>query len=108
MQLADPGCNVEQKAEPAHPIEKLHFADFATLGGKSTDRIEYLAEKAEDPRVGLGRGPLKTRIAFADVEGGDYDCTAERDTGDDTENFELGVAEPGENIWEVHVAGEVS
>lgn len=68
MQLAYPGCDVEQKAEPAHPVEKLHFTDFATLGGKSTDRFEYLAEKAEDPRVSFGRGAFKTRIAFADVE----------------------------------------
>ena len=92
MQLADPGRNVEQKAEPAHPVEELHFADFATLGGKSADRVEYLAEKAEDPRVGLGRGPFKTWIAFADVEGCDCNCAAEGDTGNDTENFELCIA----------------
>lgn len=92
MQLADPGRNVEQKSEPAHPVEKLHFTDFATLRGKSTDRVKYLAEKAEDPRVGLRRGPFKTRIAFADVEGGDHNCTAKGDTGDDTEDFELRVA----------------
>ena len=76
MQLANPGCDVEQKAEPTHPIEKLCFADFATLGWKSTDRVEYLAEKAEDPKIGIRRGPFKTRIAFADVEGGDYDSPA--------------------------------
>ena len=92
MQLAYPGCNVEQKAEPAHPVEKLHFADFATLGGKSTDRVEYLAEKAEDPRISLGRGAFKTRIAFADIERGDYDSAAEGNTGDDTKNFELCIA----------------
>ena len=76
MQLADPGCNVEQKAEPAHPVEELHFADFATLWGKSTDRVEYLAKEAKDPRICLRRGAFKTRIAFADVERGDYDGAA--------------------------------
>lgn len=92
VQLADPGCNVEQKAEPTHPVEKLHFAYFATLGGKSTDRLEYLTEKAEDPRVSLGRGTFKTRIAFANVERSDHDGSAKGDTGDDTENFELCIA----------------
>ncbi len=92
MQLAYPGCNVEQKAKPAHPIEKLHFADLATLGGEPTDRVEYLAEKAEDPRASLGGRPFKTRIAFADIESGDYDSAAERKTGDDTKNFELCIA----------------
>lgn len=92
VQLTYPGSDVEQKAEPAHPVEKLHFADFATLGGKATDRLKYLAEKAKDPRVCLGRGPFKTRIAFADVERGDCDGAAKGDTGDDTENFELCIA----------------
>ena len=92
MQLADPCCYVEQKAKPAHPVEKLYFADFATLRGKSADRFKDLAEKADDPRVSLGRGPFKTRITFADVKGADYDGAAKRDTGDHTENLELGIA----------------
>ena len=92
MQLADPGCDIEQKPEPAHPIEELHFADFATLGGKPTDRIKHLAEKAEDPSVSLGRRAFKTRITFADITCGDYDGTTERDTGDDAQNLELCIA----------------
>ena len=92
MQLADPCCYVKQKAEPAHPIEKLYFADFATLRGKSADRLKDLAEKADNPRVSLGRGPFKTGITFADVEGADYDGAAKGDTGDHTENLELCIA----------------
>ena len=92
VQLADPCGNVKQKAEPAHPVEELHFTDFATLRWKSTDRCKYLAEKAEDPRVNLGRGPLKTRVTFANVEGADNDGTAKGDTSNDTENLELCIA----------------
>ena len=92
MQLADPCCYVKQKAEPAHPIEKLYFADFAALRGQSADRLEDLAEKADDPRISLGRGAFKTRITFADVEGADYNSTAKGDAGDHTENLELCIA----------------
>ena len=108
MQLANPGCYVEQKAEPAHPVEKLYFADFATLRGESSDRVEHLAEKAEDPRFGLRRRSFKMRIAFTDVEGADDDCAAKGDTGDYTENLELCIAQPGEDVREVHIAGEVT
>lgn len=108
VQLTDPCCDVKQKAEPAHPVEKLHFADFATLGRQSTNRLEYFTKEAEDPRIGLGRGPFKTWITFADVERSNENGTAERETGDDTENFELCIAKPGKNLWELHVAGEVS
>ena len=92
MQLADPCCYVKQKAEPAHPIKKLYFADFATLRGKSADRLKDLAEKADDPRISLRRGPFKTRITFADVKGADYDGATKGDTGDHTENLELRIA----------------
>lgn len=92
MQLADPGRNVKQEAEPAHPIEELYLTDFATLRGKSTDRLENLAEKAEDPRISLGRGPFKARIAFADVERADYDSATKRDACNHTENLELCIA----------------
>ena len=92
MQLADPCRNVKQKAEPAHPVEKLYLADFATLRRKSTDGFKDLAEKAEDPGVSLRRGTFETRVTFADVDGADHDGAAKRDTGDDTENLELCIA----------------
>ena len=71
MQLTNPGCNVEEKAKPSHPVEKLHLADFAALGRKPTDRVEHLAEEAENPTLSLGRRAFKTRIAFANVGRGD-------------------------------------
>lgn len=48
VELANVGGHVEEKAEPAHPVEELGFADFADLRGQAEDRVEDLAEEGEE------------------------------------------------------------
>ena len=45
VELADVGGHVEEKAEPAHPVEELSFADFADLRRQAADCVEDLAEE---------------------------------------------------------------
>ena len=91
VELPDVGGHVEEKAEPAHPVEELGFADFADLRGQAEDCVEDLAEEGEKTWRSIWRGTFETRVALTDVEGGYKDCTAKGERGDDAEDLKLGL-----------------
>ena len=108
VDLADVGGLVEEEAEPAEPVEKLGFADFADLGRQADNSAVCLAEEGNETGVFGCRRALESWITLLHVDARDGDCGQDGDGGDGAEDLHLGVAEPGDMSREVGVAGQVA
>ena len=108
FELGDVGRHVEEEAEPAHPVEELRFADFANLRRQPPDGVEDLAEEGDQAWVALFGCTFDARIALTNVEAGDEDCGADGEGSDGGQDLEFVVTKPGEDLGEIHVAGEVA
>lgn len=64
VKLADISGNVEQKGEPADPIEELDFADLSNLRRKTLHGGKDLMKEREDAALFVSRRAFETWVAF--------------------------------------------
>lgn len=95
--------------QPAHPVEKLDFADLPDLGWKTPQRSENLAEEGDDADSRCRWRTFETRVSFPDVKAGEQDCAAKSKGSNDTQNLELRVTKNASGkLFKIRIAGKVS
>ena len=109
MELANVGGDVKEEREPADPIEELDFTNFADLGGEASKGGEHLAEKGDDANSFSRWRAFEAGVSFADIEAGNHDSATECKGSNDTQDFELGIAEDASSEFrEISIARKVS
>lgn len=69
VKLADICGNVEEKGEPADPVEELNFADLSNLRRKTLHGGKDLMKERKDAALFISRRTFETRVTFTDENG---------------------------------------